>query len=103
MKLVRSGRCQRVVITPDGPRGPRHRMKRGGALAAKELGLPLYFCKIEYRRARMLEKSWDKFEVPLPFSRVDVHTTSIDLKDYPEALADQHTWLNQLVTDRGLG
>lgn len=61
-----------VLITPDGPRGPIRKFKPGAAVAAMRAGAPLYFCAPSIRRKKTLSKSWDKFEIPLPFSRIDL-------------------------------
>jgi lysophospholipid acyltransferase (LPLAT)-like uncharacterized protein len=100
MARVKAEECDRVVITPDGPRGPIHRLKRGAFLAAQELELPVYFLRIHYRRAKVLGKSWDKFEIPLPFSGVHIMAEVISLKDYPEPIDQQHDWLNRLTKER---
>lgn len=99
---IRRGECDRIVITPDGPRGPIHRLKRGAFLAAQELQLPVYFLRIQYRRAKVLRKSWDKFEIPLPFSGVRILAEQIPLTDYPESIDGQHEWLNALTAARKL-
>jgi lysophospholipid acyltransferase (LPLAT)-like uncharacterized protein len=57
-----------VVITPDGPRGPRMRASPGAVYIARFAGvpiLPLSFSAAPSRRLR----SWDRFLVPLPFAR----------------------------------
>ena len=58
-----------LVITPDGPRGPRHEMKMGAVRIAQKTGVPLVLVGIAIKHKKML-RSWDAFEVPLPFSRV---------------------------------
>src|SRR5262245_20633380 len=58
-----------VVVTPDGPRGPRRRVQPGPTFLASRAGLPLVPCGFGYRRAWRL-KSWDRFAVPMPFSPV---------------------------------
>jgi lysophospholipid acyltransferase (LPLAT)-like uncharacterized protein len=69
-----------LAITPDGPTGPQHLFKRGAFIAARDSGLPLMMLSIRYSR-RIQLKSWDKFEVPLPFSRIDIDVTKIPLPD----------------------
>jgi lysophospholipid acyltransferase (LPLAT)-like uncharacterized protein len=96
---VRAGECDRVVITPDGPRGPIHRLKRGAFLAAQELDLPVYFLTIRYHKAKTLGRSWDRFEIPLPFSKVSVNVKELDMKDYPSEIADQHDWMNRKAAE----
>ncbi len=56
------------VITPDGPRGPAGYLKNGALLLSLENNVPIVPMKIEYLSVKILEKSWDRFEVPLPFS-----------------------------------
>lgn len=58
-------------ITPDGPRGPCYDFKPGTALVARKAGCPVVLLSLNYSRARRL-KSWDRFYLPLPFSRVEL-------------------------------
>lgn len=68
-KVIESGGD--AAITPDGPRGPRYRLGPGLIFLAQKTGAPLAPVRIEYSRCIRL-KSWDRFMIPLPFSRVDV-------------------------------
>jgi lysophospholipid acyltransferase (LPLAT)-like uncharacterized protein len=60
-----------VGLTVDGPRGPRSRVKQG----VVEIGR-LASCAIvpvtDSARKRYLFKSWDRFQLPAPFTRVIV-------------------------------
>jgi lysophospholipid acyltransferase (LPLAT)-like uncharacterized protein len=69
--LVSLAEHNRVLLTPDGPRGPRHSMKAGAVVAAMRANVPLYLCRASYNGIR-LEKSWDKFHVPTPFCRIQL-------------------------------
>lgn len=60
-----------VGITPDGSRGPIYDMKAGAATLAIRSGLPIILLSYNYTRAWRL-KSWDRFYLPVPFSRVQV-------------------------------
>ncbi len=60
-----------IVITPDGPRGPRHAMNPGLAWLAKATGYPILPCGLVADRAWRL-KSWDRFTIPKPWSRVKI-------------------------------
>lgn len=64
-----------VVITPDGPRGPAHVLQPGVIKLAQITGYPVLPITIIYSRAMML-KTWDKFEIPFPFSKVKVRLNS---------------------------
>lgn len=56
------------AVTPDGPRGPRYRVQPGVILTAQLSGVPISPLTFDARWARRL-KSWDRFIVPVPFSR----------------------------------
>ena len=60
-----------LVITPDGPRGPRYRLQAGVVKVAQTTGLPVVLMRIEYLSCWTL-KTWDRFRIPKPFSRVRV-------------------------------
>ncbi|MGH7410221.1 MAG: lysophospholipid acyltransferase family protein [Candidatus Methylomirabilis sp.] len=57
-----------LVITPDGPKGPRAQVKSGVIELAKLTGAPIVPVSFSAVRRRFL-KSWDAFLLPLPFSR----------------------------------
>ncbi len=57
-----------VVITPDGPRGPRREIARGVAQLAALAGVPVLPCSAQSTRRRMLP-TWDRMILPLPFGR----------------------------------
>lgn len=52
-----------VVITPDGPIGPRHSINAGIAWLAKETGLPILTTGVTCDRA-WRTRSWDKHTIP---------------------------------------
>lgn len=58
-------------ITPDGPRGPRHRFKEGALLAAQLTGFPVLPLAAAASSAWRFD-SWDRFMVPRPLSRIHV-------------------------------
>ena len=63
---IKNGR--NVVITPDGPRGPRMRAQSGIILLARLSGAPIVPSTYSVSRRR-LALSWDRFVIALPFSR----------------------------------
>lgn len=67
LQLIR--RNYSLAITPDGPTGPIHKMKAGAVVTAKKGNVPIVLAGIGCNR-KIVFKSWDKFELPLPFSRV---------------------------------
>ncbi len=54
-----------MIMTPDGPRGPRMRAKEGAIKAAQLAGVPLIPVSGAVTRCRVLD-SWDRFCVVLP-------------------------------------
>jgi lysophospholipid acyltransferase (LPLAT)-like uncharacterized protein len=57
-----------VIITPDGPRGPRHQAAAGVALLAGMSGMAVLPCAAQTNRRRVLS-SWDRMILPLPWGR----------------------------------
>lgn len=71
-ELVRHARAGRsLAITPDGPRGPRNRMKPGALLVAQLTGAAVVPVSAGTDRAWWFER-WDRFLVPKPFARIRV-------------------------------
>jgi len=60
-----------IAITPDGPRGPRHKFKAGAVITAKKANVPIVLSGIGYKKRKVL-KNWDKFEVPFFFSSAKI-------------------------------
>jgi lysophospholipid acyltransferase (LPLAT)-like uncharacterized protein len=58
-------------ITIDGPRGPRGEVKRGIVEIARRTGRPIVPA-VAVPRWRKELRSWDRFEIALPFSRVEL-------------------------------
>ena len=58
------------VITPDGPRGPRFKFNPGALLLAQMSGRPIL--PMSYAASRAWLIKWDKFVIPMPFSRIAI-------------------------------
>jgi len=73
-KIILSAKNNKsVVITPDGPRGPVYAIKNGALIVSKECSIPVIPVRINYANKIVLSKSWDKFEIPYPFTKCDVY------------------------------
>jgi lysophospholipid acyltransferase (LPLAT)-like uncharacterized protein len=72
LQMARTGREGRsLAVTPDGPRGPRHVLQSGVLLIAQRSGHPILpLCVEAVRRTEL--RSWDRFLIPHPWSRVAV-------------------------------
>jgi len=58
-----------IGMTPDGPRGPRMRVKRGAVQLARMAGAALVGVVWASSNRIVFPRSWDKFVFPLPFGR----------------------------------
>jgi lysophospholipid acyltransferase (LPLAT)-like uncharacterized protein len=67
LKVLQEGSF--LVMTPDGPRGPRHSVDAGLVWIAGASGLPVLPCGAVCDRAWRL-KSWDRFTIPKPGARI---------------------------------
>ena len=57
-----------IGYTPDGPKGPRWTSTGGPIQLARMTGLPIIPVTFASRRRKVFA-SWDRFELPLPFTR----------------------------------
>jgi lysophospholipid acyltransferase (LPLAT)-like uncharacterized protein len=69
-RLMRAGSPGGFTI--DGPKGPRYVAKMGAVLLAKKTGQPILPFTITAQKFWEAKRSWDGFQVPLPFSRARV-------------------------------
>jgi lysophospholipid acyltransferase (LPLAT)-like uncharacterized protein len=87
VEVMRAG--HHVGVTPDGPRGPCYDFKPGALIVARRARAPLLLIGGEFSSAWRL-RTWDRFYLPLPFSRVRVRCEMIaadPLGDREAALA----------------
>ena len=63
---LRSGKD--IAIAVDGPRGPVYEVKQGITYIAGKLGIPIVPLSVAAKRAWVLEKIWDKYLLPVPFT-----------------------------------
>jgi len=77
-----------VGITPDGPRGPRYEFKLGALVVARRARAPILLFGAQYDRPWRL-RSWDRFCLPRPFSKVRVRCERVgfDLVEEREGAA----------------
>jgi lysophospholipid acyltransferase (LPLAT)-like uncharacterized protein len=60
-----------VAITPDGPRGPRYEI-RDGIISLAQLSARPILPVSSYVNWKVCLKSWDRFQIPLPFARCEL-------------------------------
>lgn len=57
-----------IALAVDGPRGPIYEVKQGVTYLAGKLGKPIVPAVMSAKRSWVLEKIWDKYVLPKPFS-----------------------------------
>ncbi len=94
-----------IAITPDGPKGPIHKLKPGAVITAKKSNVPLVLMGIGVSKKKIL-KSWDKFEIPKLFSKVKVVYSdaiyidgNLNFEDTSKKIDDCETLLTKLQTE----
>lgn len=63
---------EHLFITPDGPRGPRYHLQPGVVKLAQSSGAPIVPVRF-YHSSSWRLKSWDRFHIPKPFSKVVIN------------------------------
>ena len=89
-RAVKEGR--ELLITPDGPKGPRHHVHDGAVALAIKNKIPV--CVINFTCDRYWQlKSWDKFVIPKPFSKIEFHIKPLNLEGM--SLEDAKEYLSE--------
>lgn len=79
---ITEGKCGNSIgLTPDGPRGPKYKMKRGAFEICKQTGSEFVFIRVDIKNYWRFN-SWDNFILPKPFGNVVIH--SFRFKNYEE-------------------
>jgi lysophospholipid acyltransferase (LPLAT)-like uncharacterized protein len=104
LELLRISKRWHIVITPDGPRGPRRCLQPGAIFLASKTGLPIVPFGIGYENA-WRARSWDRFAIPKPFSLVTCvigrsihvpdHLDSAGLESYRRAVESELHFLDE--------
>jgi len=109
LKALKAGEV--VGMTPDGPRGPRMRASDGIIQAARMAGVPIFPLTYSASNRKVIQ-SWDRFILPLPFSRGVFHWGDpifVDRKLDEEGMEAKRVELENALTeltqktDRSLG
>lgn len=82
-RAMRSG--AHAGVTPDGPKGPRREFKPGVLALARITKRPVALLGVHYHRAWRL-RSWDRFALPVPFTRVDLTLEPVSHEGEDEAM-----------------
>ncbi len=70
LKIAREGNI--ITITPDGPKGPKQKLKEGAVFLAQMTGAPLYPIGIGLSKCWQA-RDWSGIQIPKPFSRTVIY------------------------------
>jgi len=99
--LVRALKAgQDVAVTPDGPRGPRHKFAAGSVIAAQRSGAPILPTAAHVDRFWKMS-SWDGFLIPKPFAKITIAygTPTFISADSPRDAAEETPRLEVLMDE----
>jgi lysophospholipid acyltransferase (LPLAT)-like uncharacterized protein len=68
LEMIERSADRHLLVTPDGPRGPRHVVRPGLVYLASVTGLPIVLLAVGFSRAWRL-KTWDRMTIPCLWSR----------------------------------
>lgn len=87
-----------LAITPDGPRGPCYTVRDGVIATAQLTGLTIV--PASYRLNWKIQlKSWDRFQIPLPFARCEITTGQVIRVPREASEAERETLRQQLEAE----
>ncbi len=94
IKALKDGNS--IMITPDGPKGPRYSMSDGAVSLALRSNLPLMVVNYKPSSYWMLN-SWDKFIIPKPFSSLEIYHQIIDINGMEKDEAKEYLKNKMLI------
>ena len=95
-----------IGITPDGPRGPRHKVSEGTINIARISNKKILPMALAYKEQWVLN-TWDKFIIPKPFNKIcivwgdtiDIEINKIDVPIHQEALEKSLINITEIATN----
>lgn len=70
LQLIKEVKNGATVGTPvDGPKGPIFEVKHGMIYISQKSGVPIVPMGVAYSKKWVFNRTWDKFQLPKPFSR----------------------------------
>ncbi len=89
-----------AMLAFDGPRGPKDRVQPGVAMLAAKSHSAVVLALGRPRYRFILKSTWDRFQIPVPFTRIDLYFSDPMMMDEGETVEHfknrlQETW-NQL-------
>jgi lysophospholipid acyltransferase (LPLAT)-like uncharacterized protein len=85
IEYVRGGKP--VMLTVDGPRGPRGKAHKGISLLARKTKTPVVGVLAIPTRRWILSKTWDRLQIPKPFCTIDYYFSDLIYPQRGESLS----------------
>lgn len=95
-QMIEIAKDKLILITPDGPKGPKNIMKAGTIVTSLRANVPIYLCNANIKSKIIFKKSWDLFQFPLPFSKIDIHISDPICFDFSEDREVINSYILQL-------
>ncbi|MBI4801148.1 MAG: lysophospholipid acyltransferase family protein [Elusimicrobia bacterium] len=92
---------QTLAITPDGPKGPARKVQKGAVYLARKTGLPIIAIAGALSN-KILTRSWDRFQIPLPFGRAVVAYSAPFYLPQAAGLEESAAELEKVLNETGL-
>ena len=67
IKRSNKNKTNSIAMAPDGPTGPKYKIKEGLVRMLGHIKAPIYIQTINYSKYWALKKTWDDFQIPKPF------------------------------------
>jgi lysophospholipid acyltransferase (LPLAT)-like uncharacterized protein len=96
VEVLRAGND--IGITPDGPRGPCYEFKGGALIVARRAHCTMLLLGARYSSYVSL-RSWDRFQLPLPFAKVHLRAVLVPAGASTEERASQVERLGALLRE----
>jgi len=87
IKILKEGYS--LMITPDGPKGPRYSMSDGAVALALRAKLPLMLVNYQPHSYWQVP-SWDKFIIPKPFTTLEIYHQVLDVQSMDKESAKHY-------------
>ncbi len=100
LQIRRNNRGTSLVITPDGPRGPRRELSSGCVFLAGLLGIPIVPLGCGFHRPWRNTGAWDKFAIPRPSSRARIvlgPAIKVPRKSSKEEIEDYRRYIESIL------
>ena len=97
-QLIDTAADKHITITPDGPRGPRQKMKSGIVFLAAHTGKAIVPMAYTCNRAWRVRGNWTETVIPKPFSKVFVFSDQ-EICIPPELSRDELIRYTQVVQE----